>query len=44
MRKYLKEKINKPETNNMNKNIKNLYRGINGFQKGYEPRFHLINN
>jgi hypothetical protein len=26
---YLKDKINEPETNSKNKNIRNLYRGIN---------------
>jgi hypothetical protein len=28
-------KINELETNNKNKNIRNLYRGINEFKKGY---------
>jgi hypothetical protein len=32
--KYLKGKINELETNNKNKNIKDLYRGINEFKKG----------
>jgi hypothetical protein len=26
---------NEPETNSKNKKIRNLYRGINGFKKGY---------
>jgi hypothetical protein len=34
-RQYLKEKVNGLETNSKNKNIRNLYRGINGFKKGY---------
>jgi hypothetical protein len=37
-RKYLKGKLNELETNNKNKNIRDLYRGINEFKKGYQPR------
>jgi hypothetical protein len=33
-REYLKGKINELETNNKNKNIRDLYRGINEFKKG----------
>jgi hypothetical protein len=33
IRKYLRGKINDLETNNKNKNIKDLYRGINEFKK-----------
>jgi hypothetical protein len=40
-REYLKGKINKPEINNKNNNIRDLYRGMNEFKKGYQPR---INN
>jgi len=40
-REYLKDNINELETNNKNKNIRDLYRGINEFKKGYQPR---INN
>jgi hypothetical protein len=32
-RKYLKGKLNELETNNKNKNIRDLYRGINEFKK-----------
>jgi hypothetical protein len=32
-REYLKEKINELKTKGKNKNIKNLYRGINEFKK-----------
>jgi hypothetical protein len=39
---YLKGKINELETNNKNKNIRDLYRGINEFKKGYQPRFNII--
>jgi hypothetical protein len=35
---YLKGKINELETNNKNKNIRDLYKGINEFKKGYQPR------
>jgi hypothetical protein len=38
----LKGKINEPETNNKNKNIGDLYRGINEFKKGYQPRINII--
>jgi hypothetical protein len=31
-------KINELETNNKNKNIRDLYRGINEINKGYQPR------
>jgi hypothetical protein len=30
------------ETNNKNKNIRDLYRGINEFKKGYQPRIDII--
>jgi hypothetical protein len=33
-REYLKGKINELGTNNKNKNIRDLYRGINEFKKG----------
>jgi hypothetical protein len=41
-REYLKGKINELETNNKNKNIRDLYRGINEFKKGYQPRTNII--
>jgi hypothetical protein len=40
-REYLKGKINELETNNKNKNIRGLYRGINEFKKGYQPRINI---
>jgi hypothetical protein len=40
-REYFKDKINDLETNNKNKNIRHMYRDINAFKKGYQPR---INN
>jgi hypothetical protein len=41
-REYLKDKINELETNNKSKNIRDLYRGINEFKKGYQPRINVI--
>jgi hypothetical protein len=38
MKEYLKAKIQKLETNSMIKNIRDLYKGINDFKKGYQPR------
>jgi hypothetical protein len=36
-REYLKGKINELARNSKNKNIRNLYRGINEFKRGYQP-------
>jgi hypothetical protein len=33
----MKGKINDLETYNKNKNVRDLYRGINEFKKGYQP-------
>jgi hypothetical protein len=41
-REYLKDKINELATNSKNKNIRDLYRGINGFKRGYQPRDNLV--
>jgi hypothetical protein len=41
-REHLKGKINELEANNKNKNIRHLYRGINEFKKGYQPRINII--
>jgi hypothetical protein len=41
-REYLKDKINKLEWNSKNRNIRDLYRGINEFKKSYQPRTNLI--
>jgi hypothetical protein len=35
--KYLKDKINKPETYSKNKNITDFHRDINEFKKVYQP-------
>jgi hypothetical protein len=34
-REYLKDRINKLESNSKDKNIRELYKGINVFKKGY---------
>jgi hypothetical protein len=34
-REYLKDKINELQTNNKEKNIRDLYQGINEFKKDY---------
>jgi hypothetical protein len=39
---YLKDKINELETNSKNTNIKDLYRGIYGFKRGYQPRNNFV--
>jgi hypothetical protein len=41
-REYLKGKINELATNSKNKNIRDLYRGINEFKRGYQPRSNLV--
>jgi hypothetical protein len=33
---------NELATNSTNKNIRDLYRGINEFKKGYQPRTNLV--
>jgi hypothetical protein len=35
---YLKDKINVHARSSKNKNIRDLYRGINEFKQGYQPR------
>jgi predicted NACHT family NTPase len=41
-RKYLKDRIDEIATNSNNKNIRDLYRGINDFKMGYQPRSNLV--
>jgi hypothetical protein len=41
-REYLKDEISELETNYKNKNIRDLYRGINEFNKGCQPRINII--
>jgi hypothetical protein len=41
-REYLKDRINEFATNIKNKNVRDLYKGINLFQRGYQPRNNLV--
>jgi hypothetical protein len=41
-REYLKDKINELAMNSKNKNIRDLYTGINEFKRGYQPRNNLV--
>jgi hypothetical protein len=41
-REYLKDRINELESNSQNKNSRDLYRAINEFKKGYQPRTNLV--
>jgi len=38
---YLRARILEPETNSRNKNIRDLYSGINDFKKGHQPRCNI---
>ena len=38
----MRAKIEELESNSKIKNIKDLYRGINDFQKGYQPRCNIV--
>jgi hypothetical protein len=42
MREYVKDKIDELAMNSKNKNIRDMYRGINYFKKGYQPRSNLV--
>jgi chemotaxis methyl-accepting protein methylase len=41
-REYLKSKINELATNSKNKNIRDMYRGINGFKILYQLRNSVV--
>jgi hypothetical protein len=41
-REYLEAKIDEIETNSKIKNIRNFYRGISDFEKGYQPRTYIV--
>jgi len=41
-KEYLKTKIDELEINSKIKNIRDLYRWINEFKKGYQPRINII--
>jgi hypothetical protein len=42
-KEYLKGKNNEIELNSKTKNIRDLYRGINEFKKGYQPFLRILN-
>jgi hypothetical protein len=41
-REYLQDKINELATNSKNKSIRDLYKGINEFKRGYQLRNNLV--
>jgi hypothetical protein len=41
-REYLNDKINELAMNSKKKNFRDLYRGINEFKRGYQPRNNLV--
>ncbi|PNF21339.1 hypothetical protein B7P43_G02097 [Cryptotermes secundus] len=41
-RQYLKDKIDELAMNSRNKNIRDLYRGVNDFKRGYQPSSNLV--
>jgi hypothetical protein len=41
-REYVKNKIDELETNSKNKNIRDLYRRINEFKKGNQPKTNMV--
>ena len=40
-RDYMKTKVNKLEENHRNKNIQEMYKGVNDFKKGNQPRSYV---
>jgi hypothetical protein len=41
-REYLKDKINELAMNSTNNNMRSMYRGINAFKRGCQPRSNLV--
>ena len=39
---YLRARIEELETHSKNKNIRDLYQGINDFKKRYQPRCNVV--
>jgi hypothetical protein len=39
---YMKVKVNRLEESSKTKNIREMYKGINEFKKGYQPRAYVI--
>jgi len=44
MEEYLRAEIEELEANSKIHNIRDLYRGINDFKKGYQPRCNIVKN
>ena len=42
MQSYLRAKIEELETNSKIQNIRDFYRGISDFKKGYQPRCNIL--
>jgi len=40
--RHFRNKIEELETNSKIQNIRDLYRGINDFKKGYQPRCNIV--
>jgi hypothetical protein len=40
-REYLKDKINEPAKNSKNINIRELFKGVTEFKKGFQPASNL---
>ena len=41
-KEYLRAKVEELEANSKINNIRDLYRGINDFKKGYQPRCNIV--
>jgi hypothetical protein len=41
-REYLEDRTNELAMDTKNKNMRDLYRGINEFKRGYQPRNNLV--
>jgi hypothetical protein len=41
-KEYMKDRIDELVTDSKNKIIRDLYRGINEFKMGYQPRSNLV--
>ena len=41
---YVRDKIEELEINSNIQNVRDLYRGINDFKKGYQPRCNIVKN
>jgi hypothetical protein len=41
-REYLKDRMKELATHSKNKNIRDLFKGINEYRKGYQPRTNLV--